>query len=785
MMSMEWLSVGWKRHAFEYPSLRLKPRTFRAVKLLAPSRSSFPPFRETLNIEIIETDVDNAAGEYDTLSYCWGCGLADREVCVVTPGHDGDGDSGLRALYISVSLESALLSLAREGNLESRRPIFADQISINQKDNLEKARQVALMGDIYSRGARTIVWLGGKTTESSRYFDFVAELSGEGIMSRIMGPNAAHFMNVFDAVMDSSIELTTEAEKEDRKDLLDLVARFGPRFPVRGLTEILNQPWLNRVWTVQEGCLPTVVSFRCGEKSLCFDCFRGGMLFYSVWTTSWNRMPKGPVLQDEFRARDRIYTLKKPFLRLRQERRAIHESRARRRSLYDAVVTYNVNDYGPKIGATKAEDRIYALLGLAEPDGISRETVEQMEVDNVRRTYTGFAASVLKRNMDVLLFSQMPKSPAHGHRLPSWVPDWSAEQLRTPYGYSDMTTPVFSAGGRGTGGDVVADISTGTLNINAIPLGRVLRVGVYSIQPDENATIQNIEFKSVRRFFVELAEFIDVAASINTADAPGVMDEEHRVESMIRLSDGGLSARQFPKTFDPTTAQKILYEIHNDISHWGQTLINVEAQSRSLSTFAGMIRSVGVMPWYWTPASEIDVIRLCAVDPIAAGRSWIRGLSLAISDVIRTLWSIGRLRLHLTMMKIGRGRSKRDLHRPVDKAVLERVGLKRYLTCSKEWEHYTSNLFKAIGRICFLTDTGYVGLGPCHMRVDDTVVVIPGSSVPHILRPYTASESPYFGNCHWDTSPWSYVGEAYCDGIMDGELLAARERGSARKFVIT
>ncbi|KAI0104339.1 heterokaryon incompatibility protein-domain-containing protein [Nemania sp. FL0031] len=671
---MAWSPSCWGYRDFEYPSICSNPRAFRLIKLNPPTRAVLPPFRETLNIEIIEADIDEVAGEYDTLSYCWGGGAANRTIIISLSKNHGE----LRAIRVSASLELTLLSLARETN-----------ICINQADKAEKVQQVQLMGEVYAKGARTIIWLGEGTTETSRYFDFLSELSSEGVLSRVMGPNVAHYMKVFDAVMDSSMALETEAEKEDRNDILDLVSRYGPRFPLRGLSEMLRRAWLNRVWTVQEGCLPTSLIFRCGEKSLCYDCVRGGLLFHSIWTTYWVAMPKGPISKEEIQARNEIY-----------RRKTIHGAQAQRRSLYDTVVQYNVNGDRPKIGTTKAEDRIYALL----------ETVEGMEVDNVKGTFTKFASSVIKRNVDVLLFSQIPKSPAHGRWLPSWVPDWSADPLRLPYGYSDLTTA----------DDIAADASTGVLRVNAILVGRVIRVGACGIRSDDSATIQNVEFMS----------FMEEAAKISAPHAPDISNEEYRLDSLIRLSDGGLSARQFPTRFNSTTAAPLLREIHTNVSHWGKKFMDVEAQTKSLSSFTGMIRSAGVMPWHWTPGSEIDAIRF----------GWVRGLLLAIYDVGWVMWYLAKLRLVTATIRLRQRRAKLDFNRPARDAAL------------RNWELYTSNLFKNIGRKLFLTDTGYV----------DAIVVIPGSSVPNILR-------------RLDVSSWVYVGEAYCDGIMDGELVNERE----------
>ncbi|KAI3319778.1 hypothetical protein HD806DRAFT_507983 [Xylariaceae sp. AK1471] len=783
---MAWFPFIPKLQKFEYPSLCSKPRTFRVIKLLPSTRSLFPPFRETLNIEIIEISVDDVADKYDTLSYCWGSGAADRRILISLPDNNNGGKR--RILYISASLEQALLSLARERNTEPIRPIFADQICINQANNAEKIQQLRMMGNIYARSTRAIVWLGDETPETCRYFNFSTELNSEGIMGRVMGPNVATVMNVFDAVMDSSKKLETAAEQEDREDILDLIARYGPRFPVHGMAEIFRRTWISRLWTVQEGCLPPHLTFRCGEKSLCVECLRGTMLFYSICTTYWVVNSNASVPQNEVHMRNEIYTLNQPFMRLVQERRRIHSTQDPRGSLYDTVIKYNVNDDAIKAGATKAEDRIYALLGLAnaDKDNIAKETEEGMEVDNVRGTYTKFATSVIKTNVDVLLFSQIPKSLAHGHQLPSWVPDWSTEHLRTPYGYSDLTTPVFSTGGQASH-DIVVDISTGALRVDAILVGRVTRVGVHSMQRDESSRARNVEFISVRRFFEEIEEFIETATKVNPINAPNISDNQQRLESMIRISDGGLSLQQFSTKFDPTTSQALLPEIHRSVSTFGKFLMDVEDRTRLMSSFTGMIHSVGIMPWYWTPASEIDVIRLCAINPIAAARIWIEGFYLAISDVVMVKWHSTKVRLYSafkrsTFSRLRRERQKVDLGRKPDEKILSNVGLTNDIVHTQEWDHYTSNLLKNIGRKLFLTDTGYVGLGPYQMEVGDAIVVIPGGSVPHVLRQKGASylTDPGYSS---QTMPCSYIGEAYCDGIMDGKLVNG-ERIATMSFEI-
>ncbi len=62
----------------------------------------------------------------------------------------------------------------------------------------------------------------------------------------------------------------------------------------------------------------------------------------------------------------------------------------------------------------------------------------------------------------------------------------------------------------------------------------------------------------------------------------------------------------------------------------------------------------------------------------------------------------------------------------------------------------------------FITQRGYIGLGPRALAPGDVVALFFGARVPHILRP----ESP---GSH--ATEYALVGEAFVYGIMDGELI--------------
>lgn len=84
--------------------------------------------------------------DYEALSYVWG-----------TP----DGDCPLicegKTLLVTPNCEAALRRARRRW---SRRTLWIDAICIDQSSTVERNVQVSMMGDIYSRAKRVVIWLG-------------------------------------------------------------------------------------------------------------------------------------------------------------------------------------------------------------------------------------------------------------------------------------------------------------------------------------------------------------------------------------------------------------------------------------------------------------------------------------------------------------------------------------------------------------------------------------------------------------------------------------------------
>ncbi|OHF01725.1 heterokaryon incompatibility protein [Colletotrichum orchidophilum] len=78
--------------------------------------------------------------------------------------------------------------------------------------------------------------------------------------------------------------------------------------------------------------------------------------------------------------------------------------------------------------------------------------------------------------------------------------------------------------------------------------------------------------------------------------------------------------------------------------------------------------------------------------------------------------------------------------------------------------NYSENMDMMTGKRPYMTRQGYLGMCPGEACPGDVVVILFGSRIPYVLRP------------SGDGTMYCFVGEAYCDGVMDGELLTKRAK---------
>ncbi|OAA35439.1 heterokaryon incompatibility protein [Metarhizium rileyi] len=749
---------------FTYTPLDLSRPSFRLVRLLAPKPSAVPGCHGTLRIELIDGLIDQDSKlscKYDALSYVWGVSAAKdgpkRPIIVEAQG------SAFR-LWIYRSLELALLHVVESGI--SDLPLFVDQLCINQEEKgddqrNEKAHQVKLMRDIYSHCNRTIIWLGTATRGTDKWFNYTRELCREGSLSGLMGPRVSTFMQVFDAVMDPSISVTGQ-QREDRDAVLELVRRRGDQYPIAGYTDVLDRSWFNRLWTIQEACLAPDVLMVCGTQSLCFDCFRVGALFYDIYNTHWVSRTSEARPQSDLRRRDAVFQKTAGLVRVFQERKAIHKT-GTRQSFYDVILKYNVNDQHVKIGASLPEDRIFGLLGLTADDDALRQQVRVRynRVDpeaEVASIYTEVAALLLRDNIDALLYAQAGKET---RGLPSWVPDWKME-LKLPIGYTSLREPLFHAGGSKEHSLFRVDDENGQLTIRGCMVGELVAVGERTHCHQTHSLVQKeVDYRRVKEFFDEAAQFVREAS---VSSARGGDDDASSFDlPSRRICDSGLSHRQLVNRLGAENGIKRLDTVHGHYYRLGQRLLQADETVASYH-ISRIYRTVGIVPWYFIPPPEMDTLRMYAGDPVSALRVLCDALGDLVQDVVGLCVASARVTALPCYLRLRRQYAKVQLR--IADEDMRKHGLDPDISVRKDMAAFSDNILKNVGRRLYRTTTGYVGVGPAEMRPGDVVTVFHGGTTPHILR----LTRPGTGR---DDELWHYIGEAYCDGIMDGEALGA------------
>jgi hypothetical protein len=782
------------------------PRCFRVFHLQPQPEEKQGELEGVLQGRIAVEEVDNI-GSYDALSYCWAGSLKpsaswwqrpqtkDR-ILVHMP------DQTTRQLVIEPALSTALRYIRARGQ---PMPLFVDQISIDQSDNDEKNHQVALMGDIYRNCARVVAWLDVATEHTDSFFDFIPHISDSPSLAAMV-MERDRFTAVLAAIIGQPTDTDFVADQvglqRDVELVKALVQQHQHRFPYRGFVEICLRQWFRRVWIVQEACLGREMVLVCGRRSCSaqdLDMVANFLLLSSKPPTDppavepWSIIRTLRILLFEiWRSPDGAPTAYDAMMaepiprRLLQERRKMWSSpgQQQRRELSSIVNSVNVDiaNCGPwvRLGATNPRDHIYALRGLAsEDDRVARALMPDYAKPS-REVFTDFTALAVDPSIDILLLSQLeskqndPRNdlkdadakfpdefrPAE---LPSWVPDWSGP-LALPHGYQLLCMPMFWAGSA-TESEVHSlakvDCSRyGTLRANGVLLGEVERVGkrTMDIPPPRSRESENLNPqtssplpRTVFDFFREVRELCEWAAGQPAAasiPSPAKLDEA----VWITTTGGhGLSL---------TAEKSLLGAVQED----GRPL---------LGRLWELQLAMDVFPTIMKRRRD-GLSRLAGAHAVAMGRRGTGDRRPSLFAHLRALFAYWTGRLTVELVNIF-WCYRFFIIWPFTRAAS--MDMLYYAVLGETLDPHLSllqaGLPRHVGRKCFASGAGHVGLGPRGTKSGDVVVVFLGATTPVILRPGPTAAAPF-----------EYVGEAYCHGFMHGEAVRGLKEEDIRWFEI-
>lgn len=331
----------------------------------------------------------DAKDSFEAISYVWGSGKMDETMTI-------NGKS----LAITRNLRGALCQV----RLRDRpRALWADSICINQRDDVEKGQQVALMGRIYQTSRRTLICLGGKPSDQQYAHDAAALIDEVGAMMDRVFASA-------DLLWQSDSFPYPEAD-----DPLVSERRWD------SWVQLVEQPWFGRGWVVQEAALgPDAVLLWAGVEMHWLNILQTELWRLRRAVQSMQNLPHAIIPRSHMQT----YAFHRP----REAETLLPPSMSER---VQALSTLELLQSVRHLKVTNPKDRIYAFMALPTSDG-AMPTIQPDYSDKTSHmdVYCEFATRFLDKtsNLDLLNFVDWERSEGADDPLtfpfPSWIPHW-------------------------------------------------------------------------------------------------------------------------------------------------------------------------------------------------------------------------------------------------------------------------------------------------------------------------------------------------------------------------
>ncbi|KAK8034897.1 heterokaryon incompatibility protein-domain-containing protein [Apiospora rasikravindrae] len=416
-----------------YTPLDSSKDEIRLLRIL-PSASHTAPLELQLDVFSLQSGESN----FQALSYTW-----------ETPSESGVRGITLcgRPHSVTANLYAALRRLRQK---TASRAMWIDAICINQDDLEERAAQVALMKQVYSKAREVLIWLGDSVSPAYRSEHHVSEDSSTAgqLSHEFLVEDAKPFswlVEKADALANSSSEddaqsafamlyLLSIDEHWCHKSIFhvgaDLRYRLVPGYETswRSLVKLFQMPWWTRVWVQQEFALAHSAQFVVGNvtapASLAND-------FYKSYA---KHLPPGSCCHESATRRmtselwDDI-AQKRLALWGSSVVRMMHLSRAQGNTkknpgtaLRELLWLLRTKE------STDPRDKVYGVLGLLPDISLSEQTLLKPDYSlTASKTFARCTQYLIETEGDLMaLVGPRTRRPD----LPSWIPDLVPQDSR-------------------------------------------------------------------------------------------------------------------------------------------------------------------------------------------------------------------------------------------------------------------------------------------------------------------------------------------------------------------
>jgi hypothetical protein len=381
-----------------YRKLKNDPKQIRVLEIHAGAGTE--DIRCTLRCICLTEEPQT---KYETVSYAWG-DKSQREYLFVNGVHINAPASSVKVLR-------------RIRLLHKSRVVWIDAICINQTDIEERSQQVEIMGLIYARTVRNLIWLGEEDCDTASAIYSIAAIS---------------------------IDIKHEAKDSDRlRDILypshlsqrasNAAGGMGPRISVTDLTVEVDQralrrffssAWFSRLWVCQEASLsPESVCYKGS-----FECDVKDVLKAALWIRYKQRHL--PLTWDACteRAADLADWADRNIGYIRTVYGSTVPPGIALASLLWSLRNFEAGD---------PRDRVYAVIGLCEAYSQTRTNIVPNYGTDTADAFRAATKFIIEDTGDLRIFRDICRrlDDKDESTFTTWVPryDWKRDNSREPY----------------------------------------------------------------------------------------------------------------------------------------------------------------------------------------------------------------------------------------------------------------------------------------------------------------------------------------------------------------
>ncbi|KAG4438617.1 hypothetical protein IFR05_005900 [Cadophora sp. M221] len=698
---------------------------------------------------------------YKALSYVWGAAKATRRSIIV------DGHPHL----VTVNLENALRRIRLPDTMTT---FWIDALSINQDDNSERSTQVGMMRNIYSRANEVVIYLG-----EAPHHEFAGSLKkrnssalsvfyGDSRDAEVISEFQAHCLPREDQKGAASkkklnyaheacclISLLAQVSDLENVPPFNVASRsrldsFYQRNLFEALRYLMRSSWWNRIWVVQEIVVPQNIILHYDTTTAPWDMFVKAAQQYTKnsFVPAISSFPReySDVLSFFSRLVLDIYHLRCQW------------GRAETTTLLSLLRQFSNRK------ASDDRDKVYALLGLVTKNTASDWPT--ISPDYSLDTVTVFKNTVLGIIESTGSLSILTGDLGRKNRqdLPSWAVDWSATSDDVDRRRAEYTEMYNASAGKIIGTQRVHEP-------NYAGVSRYLEQLEVKLENAGRRVPSNSSYREKYSLLLSSAEWEKYCVTPGTQRSEAECLEA--IEHYLAIQGGLVWLRELEDILDCPGLYKGRVVIvgrsifsTDDLEFlaraWGGT---VSFYTENMRSSHAPIQNLG----------EAFVRTLCAdianPDNHIGGSNRRRASKDELEEIVSWIWQLGGI--------------------PGPVGLWERLSQQHALSVSTDTRKISPSMLASIQtatfkRRLFITDTGFLGIGPAGLRTGDKLHLLVGGRAPFILREASTRKVPLIANRPGLGSVErvcsEIIGDCYAHGLMDGEGLGLWKDAATRSF---